>query len=235
MRLASLGPDILGVPPDFDAMLARIDRAESDRYFGDILQDQRLIAGIGNMWMAETLWHARLSPWQRLSDVARDDRLRALETAAALMRASVDAGREQPKSVHGRAGRACPRCGTPVRSWGQGDANRIAYWCPSLSALARRTRFTHAPNLQQVQRQRDGEKQKDRSCPQRRVFDLVFFRVDEDGRSRRGGQEEGDPQLRSRGVSQLDHPRDEPAWRRGAIARVLGIALGEPQLLRVAT
>ena len=128
--LASLGPDILAVPPDFEAMLARIDRAESDRRLGDILQDQRLIAGIGNMWMAETLWHVRLSPWQRLSNVARADRLRALETAAALMRASVDAGHDLKKNVHGRAGRACPRCGTPIRSWGQGDANRIAYWCP---------------------------------------------------------------------------------------------------------
>jgi endonuclease-8 len=134
--LASLGPDILSVPPDYEAMLARIDRAESGRHFGDVLQDQRLIAGIGNMWMAETLWHAKLSPWQRLGDVARDERLRALETAAGLMRASVDAGRGPRKNVHGRAGRACPRCGTPVRAWGQGDANRIAYWCPACQSGA---------------------------------------------------------------------------------------------------
>jgi endonuclease VIII len=134
--LASLGPDILAVPPDFDAMLTRIDRAENNRYFGDVLQDQRLIAGIGNMWMAETLWHMKLSPWQRIGDVARDERLRALETAAALMRASVDAAREPRKNVHGRAGRPCPRCGTPVRSWGQGDANRIAYWCPACQSGA---------------------------------------------------------------------------------------------------
>jgi endonuclease VIII len=134
--LASLGPDILAVPPDFDAMLTRIDRAENNRYFGDVLQDQRLIAGIGNMWMAETLWHTKLSPWQRIGDVARDERLRALKTAAALMRASVDAAREPRKNVHGRAGRPCPRCGTPVRSWGQGDANRIAYWCPACQSGA---------------------------------------------------------------------------------------------------
>jgi endonuclease VIII len=134
--LASLGPDILAVPPDFDAMLTRIDRAENNRYFGDVLQDQRLIAGIGNMWMAETLWHTKLSPWQRIGDVARDERLRALETAAALMRASVDAAREPRKNVHGRAGRPCLRCGTPVRSWGQGDANRIAYWCPACQSGA---------------------------------------------------------------------------------------------------
>jgi endonuclease-8 len=83
------------------------------------------------MWMAETLGRARLSPWLPLGDVGEEDRRRVLETAAALMRAAVDAGREPPKQVHGRAGRACRRCGTPIRSAGQGDANRTAYWCPT--------------------------------------------------------------------------------------------------------
>jgi len=53
-----------------------------------------------------------------------------LEQAAVLMRASVETGR-QAKQVYRRAGRRCPRCRTPIRSRGQGDANRIAYWCPS--------------------------------------------------------------------------------------------------------
>src|SRR5438128_1213836 len=53
-----------------------------------------------------------------------------LETAGTLMGASVAAGREPRKQVHSRAGRACPRCATPIRSRGQGDANRTVYWCP---------------------------------------------------------------------------------------------------------
>jgi len=129
--LAGLGPDILASPPDLDAMLARIRRADGTRRLGETLQDQRLVAGIGNMWMAESLWRARISPWLRLADVDEPDRRRALETAAALMRASVDAGREPRKQAHGRAGRACSRCGTPIRSRGQGDANRTVYWCPA--------------------------------------------------------------------------------------------------------
>ena len=64
--LARLGPDILGSPPDFDGMLARIAAADGGRRLGEILQDQSLVAGIGNMWMAETLWQAR-SPWLRAS------------------------------------------------------------------------------------------------------------------------------------------------------------------------
>jgi endonuclease-8 len=93
--------------------------------------DQTLVAGIGNMWMAEALWRARLSPWTRLRDVPEAERRRALETAAALMRGAVDAGREPRKQIYGRAGRPCARCGTPIKAWGQGDQNRTAYWCPA--------------------------------------------------------------------------------------------------------
>ena len=129
--LARLGPDILATPPDIDAMLARMRRADGTRPFGEALQDQTLVAGIGNMWMAESLWRARVSPWSRLVDVPEAERRLALETAAASMRASVDAGREPRKQVHSRADRLCSRCGTPIRSRGQGDANRTVYWCPT--------------------------------------------------------------------------------------------------------
>jgi endonuclease-8 len=129
--LARLGPDILASPPDFEGMLARLRSADGSRRLGEIIQDQTLVAGIGNMWMAETLWRVRLSPWLPLRDLPDAERLRVLETAAALMRAAVDAGREPRKQIHARGGRACPRCGTPIRAYGQGDANRTAYWCPS--------------------------------------------------------------------------------------------------------
>ena len=118
-----------GEPPDFDAMLSRMARADGPCRLGEALIDQSLVAGIGNMWMAEALWRARLSPWRRLRDVTADERRAALETAARLMRASVDSGRDGPREVYRRAGRPCPRCGTPIQAWGQGDANRTAYWC----------------------------------------------------------------------------------------------------------
>ena len=128
--LAGLGPDILASPPDLEAMLARLRRADGTRTFGETLIDQTLVAGIGNLWMAEALWLARLSPWLRLGEVPEPDRRRALEVAAGLMRAAVDAGRQARRKVYGHAGRPCPRCGTSILSRGQGDANRTAYWCP---------------------------------------------------------------------------------------------------------
>jgi endonuclease-8 len=129
--LARLGPDILERPPRLDAMLARMGRADGTRWFGETLLDQSVVAGIGNMWLAEALWEARLSPWRRLADVPDGERRLALDTAAQLMRAALDGGRARRHQVYRRAGQPCPRCRTRIRSWGQGDDNRTAYWCPA--------------------------------------------------------------------------------------------------------
>lgn len=128
--LAGLGPDILGAPPDIDGMLRRLAGAAPERTLGETLQDQSLVAGIGNVWMSETLWRVRLSPWLRLAEVDELQRRAALESAAVAMRTAVEGGRQLRKQAHGRAGRPCSRCGAAIRSRGQGDANRAAYWCP---------------------------------------------------------------------------------------------------------
>ncbi len=132
--IARLGPDILERPPRFDTMLERMRRADETRWFGETLLDQSVVAGIGNMWLAEALWGVQLSPWRRLRDVSDGDRRRALESAAELMRASVDDARRVGHRVYRRAGRPCPRCGARIRSWGQGDDNRMTYWCPGCQA-----------------------------------------------------------------------------------------------------
>jgi endonuclease VIII len=124
-----LGPDILARPPDLDRMVANLRRA-GGREVGDALLDQRLVAGIGNMWKAEALWRAGVSPWRPVGETS-DAELRAvLEQAAGLMRRSVDTGRDE-REIYRHAGRPCPRCRTPIASRGQGDANRTAYWCPA--------------------------------------------------------------------------------------------------------
>jgi endonuclease VIII len=125
-----LGPDILAPGLDLDAVVARVRREHPGREVGDALLDQRLVAGIGNMWKAEALWRAQVSPWRPLGEVADDDLRRVLTEAARMMRASVE-GVRGSRAVYRKAGRPCPRCGEAIRSRGQGDGNRIAYWCPS--------------------------------------------------------------------------------------------------------
>src|SRR5215468_5964043 len=129
-HLRRLGPDVLDEPPDLEAMLARLRRAPQSREVGDALLDQRLVAGIGNVWRSEALWESGVSPWWALADVPDDDLRATLESAHGMMRASVD-GRRPELHVYRRAGRVCRRCGGIVRSHPQGENARIAYWCPT--------------------------------------------------------------------------------------------------------
>ena len=123
-----LGRDILGEPPDFETMLARL-RAEPEREVGDALLDQRLVAGIGNIWKAEALWEARVSPWRRLEEVD-DSELRAvLEAAHTLMRRSVEGPRPAAARLPARGPHLSPlRRQHPVGAAGRNA--RTAYWCP---------------------------------------------------------------------------------------------------------
>ena len=125
--LRGAAPDILDDEPDYDAMVERL-RAEPERKIGDALLDQRVIGGIGNIWRSEALWEARVSPWSPVGDV--EDVRPILEAAHRLMAASVEGARPLHR-VYRRAGRPCGRCGTPIRSHAQGDAARVAYWCPT--------------------------------------------------------------------------------------------------------
>jgi endonuclease-8 len=120
-----LGPDILAehVPAQ------RLRLVDPSRPVGEALLDQRVVAGIGNLWKAEALWEARLSPWRTLAETSDAELQRVLDEAARLMRSSLEGGRPR-RNVYRRAGRPCPRCGTAIASRGQGDDNRIAYWCP---------------------------------------------------------------------------------------------------------
>jgi endonuclease-8 len=127
--IGRLGPDILAEPPDVDAMASNLRAGDPGRAVGDALLDQRLVAGIGNKWKAEALWSAGLSPWRPLGETTDEELRSALDAAAGQMRGSLE-GRRHANRVYRRVGRACSRCGGTIASRGQGDANRIAYWCP---------------------------------------------------------------------------------------------------------
>lgn len=127
--VSRLGPDVMADPPDVDGMVARLRAADQGREVGDALLDQRLVAGVGNMWKAEALFAAGISPWRRLRDVSDGDLRGLLAGAARLMQ-----GARGRRRVYRRTGRPCPRCGMAVRSRAQGDAARTAYWCPACQA-----------------------------------------------------------------------------------------------------
>jgi endonuclease-8 len=133
-RLAGLGPDVLADELDERTILANLRADDGARGVGDVLLDQGNVAGIGNIWKAESCFAAGVSPWRPASEVS-DDELRAiLRAARAMMQESVAGRGFMPKEriqVFGRAGLPCRRCHSPVRSRGQGENNRTTYWCSS--------------------------------------------------------------------------------------------------------
>jgi endonuclease-8 len=135
--VAHLGPDLL--TDDFSAgvVVARA-RSSGPRPLGELLLDQTVAAGIGNVYKCEALWRLRLDPWRSSADLPDAELRELFETARRLMLANVEGGpapRRFPgtghAAVHGRRGRPCPRCGTPVRSRQQGEQARWTYWCPT--------------------------------------------------------------------------------------------------------
>src|SRR5581483_6839813 len=114
------GADILDERPDYERMAANL-RSRPERQIGDALLDQRLVMGIGNIWRSEALWDARVSPWRSISSVSDTELSQILESAHRLMASSVEGARPL-RRVYRRAGRACRRCGTPIRAHAQATA-----------------------------------------------------------------------------------------------------------------
>lgn len=136
--LGHLGPDVLAASLDADAAAARI-LAQETRPIAEALLDQTVLAGLGTIYTAETLWGHRIWPWAPSSSVGELAPELVL-TARRLMQRSADArtptatGDERRTSnVHDRERRPCPRCGTPVRRAMAGPApwERPIFFCPA--------------------------------------------------------------------------------------------------------
>ena len=130
-RLAALGPDVLADAFDAEGFLRRLRGDDPTRSIGDALLDQRTIAGVGNLWKAESFWEAGVSPWRTTGEVSDEEALAVVAAARPRMLASATQGhQDRGPRVYGRAGRPCPRCGARIRARGQGDDNRRTFWCP---------------------------------------------------------------------------------------------------------
>ena len=129
--LMRLGPDPLR--PDFDVAdaAARLRERGAGREIGEALLDQGIISGIGNAIRVEGLFRARVDPFRKVGELSDNALELVVEENERVMRESMAKGR-RPRAIY-RA-RQCPSCGGEVRSRGQGDDNRTAYWCPNCQA-----------------------------------------------------------------------------------------------------
>ena len=130
--LGRLGPDVLADDLDLDEVRRRARTRPPELAVGELLLDQQVVAGIGNIWRCEALFLAQRNPWTERQKLTDED-LDALVSAAAVLMRDSALGRAvpPPRWVYNRAGRPCRRCGTLVEARRQGEHARTAYWCPS--------------------------------------------------------------------------------------------------------
>ena len=132
-RLAHLGPDLCHADVDLDAVLERVAGSDSSTEIAEVLLDQRLAAGIGNVYKNEVLWACEVSPFRPLADVDEPMRRRLYETAAEQLQANLGRWKRQthPKglAVYNRAGQGCYRCLGRIRTIEHGDIGRRTWWC----------------------------------------------------------------------------------------------------------
>lgn len=130
-HLKQLGADVLGENFAPQRFLARLREDDPTRAIADALLDQRNIAGIGNVWKAESCFAVGVSPWRALADLSDQQALAIVQFARRHMCRAVQEGMHtRPRAVYGRAGQLCPRCGEHVCARSQGDGNRVTFWCP---------------------------------------------------------------------------------------------------------
>jgi endonuclease-8 len=147
-ELRTLGPDVLSDGFQAADALQRIrDRGTSA--IADVLLNQRVIAGLGNVYKSEVLFMCRVNPFTLVRDLSDTALATIVETARQVLSANVSeelalmttysglrrtTGRGDPKErlwAYGRARLPCRRCGSAIRVRKQGIDARLTYWCPS--------------------------------------------------------------------------------------------------------
>jgi formamidopyrimidine-DNA glycosylase len=133
-----LGIEIADAGFTFDEFRTRIQKRRSAR-LKPLLLDQSVIAGLGNIYVDESLWGAQLHPEQTVASLDDDDLKRLYEAirevidlalthgVAQIRNGHAVKGAELPR-IHGREGQPCPRCGHPIEKFRV--VGRGTYICP---------------------------------------------------------------------------------------------------------
>lgn len=140
-EVSHLGPDLLAA--DFDSTVAA-DRAggSTAETAADLLLDQRVMAGVGNVYKSEILFLERIHPHTPAERLTGDEVVRLADRARRLLwanrnratRNTTGYGRNADLWVYGRHRRPCRRCGTEIERDLHGEHERSTYWCPRCQA-----------------------------------------------------------------------------------------------------
>jgi DNA-formamidopyrimidine glycosylase len=141
-RFTSLGPDLLHDDFRIESVIDAI-HAQGNREIGDVILDQRVVSGIGNIYKSEGLFLATIHPRRAASEVSAEELRVLFEELIPLMQD----GRRQPgwiitlppdlqfapwmrNWVYQRRGQPCFVCANKIEMFRQGDFQRTTYFCP---------------------------------------------------------------------------------------------------------
>jgi formamidopyrimidine-DNA glycosylase len=140
--LAIIGPEPLG--PDFTAKYLQECAAGKNRPLKNFLMDSRIIAGIGNIYACEILFHARFHPEKKINGLTKKQWKKVVESSRYILQKAIESGgttisdfvNESGKSgyfqlklqTYGRLGKPCNTCKTPITK--KTMAGRSTFFCP---------------------------------------------------------------------------------------------------------
>ncbi|MFM7685072.1 MAG: DNA-formamidopyrimidine glycosylase family protein [Actinomycetota bacterium] len=134
-----LGPDLCTASENALDLCARrmFDYDDPDALIGEVLLDQHVMCGVGNVFRSEILWECGISPFAAAHALEWEDCQHLVETAASMLRANLKPGPRVTHpdvpgglAVYGRNGQRCIRCRDTVQSKRIGDHSRVVYLCP---------------------------------------------------------------------------------------------------------
>ena len=136
--LGRLGPDLCRGEVDLgEAIELLLSYPNPEARLRDVMVDQHVMQGVGNVYRCEVLWAAELSPWTHIADLQHHDAVLIVNTAAKMVRTNQGRIRRATTNhtaaglaVYGRTGQACIRCSESIESRPVGRHGRTLYWCP---------------------------------------------------------------------------------------------------------
>lgn len=143
-KIQKIGPD----PLSSEFTFQRFKKALNQRTKGaikSVLMDQKVIAGIGNIYSSEALWEAKVNPFKDFSDLSEKELKKVFQAIKKVLRRGIELngasysdyrkvnggkGKFQEWGrVYGREGEKCKRCGEKIER--EKINGRSAYFCPS--------------------------------------------------------------------------------------------------------
>ncbi|MEK7295544.1 MAG: hypothetical protein AAB018_03320, partial [Actinomycetota bacterium] len=133
------GPDLTRSNADLEECVDRImNYQERDTTIAEVLLDQRVMCGVGNVYRCELLWACEIHPWAHVGSLKRGECREIVRLASEMIQANLDhtphnRGSESDGglAVYGRQGKHCHRCGDVIKVTHHGEAHRVLYWCPN--------------------------------------------------------------------------------------------------------